>query len=64
MLEQIDDVVMRHVHRVEMRRGDVVLLDSYQVRVRVRGRGRGRVRVRVREMQRGDVVTRLLPGKG
>ena len=30
MLEQIDDVIMRHVRRVEMQRGDVVLLDSYQ----------------------------------
>jgi len=31
VLEQIDDVILRHVHRVEMSRGDVVLLDSYQV---------------------------------
>ena len=30
VLEKIDDVIMRHVRRVEMQRGDVVLLDSYQ----------------------------------
>jgi len=30
VLEQIDAVIMRHVRRVEMQRGDVVLLDSYQ----------------------------------
>jgi len=31
VLERIDEVVMRNVRRVEMRPGDVVLLDSYQV---------------------------------
>jgi hypothetical protein len=39
VLEQIDDVIMRHVHRVEMQTGDVVLLDSYQVYFSVLGLG-------------------------
>lgn len=30
-LEQIDEVITRHVRRVQMRPGEVVLLDSYQV---------------------------------
>ena len=43
MLEWIDEVVTRNVLRVEMRPGDVVLLDSYQVRAGVRAKARARV---------------------